>query len=106
MACSTLYDHIAWNSQHQLRDIVLIAEIKKYLGSADFIRQRHSEFTIFPDWIKKDARLLVNGELKDSTFAYAIRSLIENNVISPPIMDNISNRVCNEDGLCVKEQIM
>lgn len=27
--CSILYDHIAWNSQHQLRDIVLIAEIEK-----------------------------------------------------------------------------
>jgi len=79
--------------------------LEKYLGSADFIRQRHSGFTIFPDWIKKDARLLVNGELKDSTFAYAIRSLIENNVISQSIIDNISNRVCNEDGLCVKETV-
>ena len=102
-ACSILYDHIAWNSQHQLRDIVLIAEIEKYLGSADFIQQRHSEFTEFPDWIKKNARSWANGEVKDSSFAYAIRALIENNVVSPPIIDNISNRICNEDGSCVKE---
>lgn len=34
---------------------------------------------------------------------HAIKSLIENKVVSPPIIDNISNRVCNEDGLCVKE---
>jgi hypothetical protein len=102
-ACSILYDHIAWNSQHQLRDIVLIAEIKKYLGSSDFIQERHSEFTTFPDWVKKNARSWVNGEVKDSSFAYAIRSLIENNVVSPPVIDNISNRSCNEVGLCVKE---
>jgi hypothetical protein len=102
-ACAILYDHIAWNSQHQLREIVLIAEIEKYLGSADFIQERHSEFTTFPDWVKKNARLWVDGELKDSSFAYAIRALIENNVVSPLIIDNISNRVCNEVGLCVKE---
>lgn len=103
-ACSTLYDHIAWNSQHQLRNTVLIAEIEKYLGSAKFIQERHiGELAIFPDWIKKDARLWVNGEVKDSVFAYAVRSLIENNVVQLPIIDNISNRVCNEDGICVKE---
>ncbi len=73
------------------------------MGNSDFIQQRYSEFTTFPDWIKKNSRLWVNGEVKDSVFAYAIRSLIENNVVSPPVIDNISDRVCNEAGLCVKE---
>jgi hypothetical protein len=103
-ACNILYNHVAWNSEHQLRDTVLIAEIEKYLGDSDFTQERHlTEFSTFPDWVKKDAKLWVDGNSKDSTFAYGIRALIENNVISPPIIDNISNRVCNENDLCVKE---
>lgn len=103
-ACDILYNHVAWNSQHQLRDTVLIAEIEKYLGDADFTQQRHLRtFSIFPDWVKKDARMWVDGQLKDSNFAYGIRALIKNNIISTPIIDNISNRFCTEEGLCIKE---
>jgi len=29
--------------------------------------------------------------------------MLENDIFSPPIIDNISNRVCMEDGLCIKE---
>jgi len=103
-ACVILYNHVAWNSTHQLRDLVLIAEIEKYLGTSDHTKERHlSEFTTMPDWIKKDVKLWVDGNNKDSQYAYGIRAMIENNIISLPIIDNISNRVCMEDGLCIKE---
>ena len=102
-ACEILYDHVAWNSQHQLRDVVLIAEIEKYLGSSDFAFDRHlQEFTTYPEWIKKDARMWVDGNIKDNQFAYGLRALIENDIISPEIIDNVSDRVCIE-GLCIKE---
>ena len=103
-ACANLYNHVAWNSTHELRYVVLIAEIEKYLGTSDFTKERHlREFTIMPDWIKKDVKLWVDGKYKDSQYAYGIRKMLQNNVLSPPVIDNISNRTCNEDGLCIKE---
>ena len=103
-ACANLYNHVAWNSTHELRDVVLIAEIEKYLGTSDFTKERHlGEFTTMPDWIKKDVKMWVDGKFKDSQYAYGIRAMLQNNVLLPPIIDNVSNRVCNEDGLCMKE---
>ena len=103
-ACANLYNHVAWNSTHELRDVVLIAEIEKYLGTSDFTKERHlNEFTTMPDWIKKDIKLWTDGKIKDSTYAFVIRAMLENNVLSPPVIDNVSDRVCNEDGLCIKE---
>jgi len=102
-ACSILYNHVAWNSTHEARDIVLIAEIEKYLGTSDFTKERHLKFNTIPDWIKKDLKLWVDGEIKDSTYAYGIRAMLQNNVFSVPVIDNLNNRVCNEDGLCIKE---
>jgi len=101
-ACRTLYDHVAWSSTHTGRDLVLMVEIEKYLGDSDYLMQRHlKEFTSMPDWIKRDAQLWVDGINKDSQFAYGIRAMLENNVLSPKIIDN-SDRDCS-DGICVDE---
>ena len=82
----------------------MIKEIEKYLGDSDHVKERHlAEFAKMPDWIRNDVKLWANGESKDSTFAYGIRALLENNILTTPIIDNISNRVCNDNGLCVKE---
>ena len=103
-ACGNLYNHVAWNSTHDLRDVVLIAEIQKYLGTSDYPKERHlSEFSTMPDWIKKDVKLWVDGKSKDNQYAYGIRAMLQNNVLLPPVIDNISNRVCTEQGLCMKE---
>ena len=57
-ACAILYNHVAWNSTHQARDIVLVAEIEKYLGDSSYIKERHTEYSdIIPNWIKRDAQL-------------------------------------------------
>lgn len=102
-ACAILYNHIAWSSTHQARDIVLIAEIEKYLGDSSFLKERHlKEFTTMPAWVIQDTVRWTDGKYKDSLYAYGIRALIENNVISPKIIDNVSQRLCI-DGLCVKE---
>ncbi len=103
-ACGNLYNHVAWNSTHELRDVVLIAEIEKYLGTSSYTKERHlSEFSTMPDWIKKDVKLWVDGKSKDTQYAYGIRAMLQNNVLSLPIIDNVSNRVCTEQGLCMKE---
>ena len=90
-ACTILYNHVAWNSTHELRDRVLIGEIEKYLGSSDFTKERHlEEFTTMPDWIKKDLKLWVDGKSKDNQYAYGIRAMLQNNVLSIPVIDNVA----------------
>ena len=102
-ACAILYNHIAWSSTHQARDIVLIAEIEKYLGDSSFLKERHIKvFNSMPPWVIQDTKRWTDGHYKDSLYAYGIRALIENNVISPKIVDNVSQRLCI-DGLCAKE---
>ena len=102
-ACAILYNHIAWSSTHQARDVVLIAEIEKYLGDSSFLKERHiSEFTTMPAWVIQDTVRWTKGDYKDSLYAYSVRALIENSVISPKIVDNVSQRLCIE-GLCAKE---
>jgi len=102
-ACAILYEHIAWHSTHQARDIVLIGEIEKYLGDSDVVKERHiEEFDEIPSWFVDDTKRWTDRESKDRIYAYGVRALIENGVISPKIIDNVSERLC-VDGLCAKE---
>jgi len=99
-ACVILYNHVAWNSTHQARDIVLIAEIEKYLGDSSYIKERHLDYSnTIPDWVKSEAQLWANNESQDRNFAYAIRTLLEAGVLTL----NFSERSCNENNLCFKE---
>lgn len=99
-ACVILYNHVAWNSTHQARDIVLVAEIEKYLGDSSYIKERHTEYSdIIPEWIKRDAQLWVNNEIQDVGFAYGIRTLLEAEVIQLETMD----RKCSQSKLCFEE---
>jgi len=99
-ACVLLYNHIAWNSTNQYRDIVLIAEIEKILGDSKYIKERHLDYSnIIPDWVKREAQLWVNDENPDIGFAYSIRTLLEAGVLSL----NFSERNCNENNLCFRE---
>jgi hypothetical protein len=99
-ACVILYNHVAWNSTHEARDLVLIAEIEKYMGDSSYIKERHIEYSdTIPDWIKKEAKLWVNNENQDIGFAYGIRTLLEAGVIT---LDS-NERKCIEKEICVKE---
>ena len=53
--CEMLYNHVSWKSTHPARDMVLIAEIEKYLGDSKSIKF----------WIKNDAKIWVRGETED-----------------------------------------
>ena len=99
-ACVILYNHVAWNSTHQARDIVLIAEIEKYLGDSRYIKERHLEYSdIIPNWIKKEAQLWVDNVNQDKAFAFGIRTLLESGVLTL----NFSEKSCYENNLCFKE---
>ena len=99
-ACVILYNHIAWNSTHPGRDIVLIAEIEKYLGNAEYIKERHlRNFDTMPEWIKNDAKKWMRGEITDSRFAYGIRIMLEAHILNPSL--NSTDRNCNENKLCI-----
>ena len=64
-ACSILYNHIAWNSSHELREFVLIKEIEKYLVDSSTIKEKHlREFTTIPDRIKKDTQMWFEGKIQ------------------------------------------
>ena len=99
-ACVILYNHVAWKSTHPGRDIVLIAEIEKYLGDARYIKDRHMIISdTMPGWIKNDAKMWMQGKITDSRFAYGIRIMLEAHLLNPSL--NNTNRNCNEDKLCI-----
>jgi hypothetical protein len=99
-ACVILYDHIAWKSTHPARDIVLIAEIEKYLGDAGYIRERHMESSdIVPEWVKSDAKMWADGKITDMSFGFEIRAMMEKRILNPSL--NNTGRDCNENKLCI-----
>ena len=99
-ACVILYNHVAWKSTHQARDIVLIAEIEKYLGDARYIKDRHMGISdVMPEWIKNDAKMWMQGKITDSRFAYGIRVMLEAHLLNPSL--NNTDRNCNENKLCI-----
>ena len=99
-ACVILYNHVAWKSTHSGRDIVLIAEIEKYLGDARYIKDRHMIISdTMPGWIKNDAKMWMQGKITDSRFAYGIRIMLEAHLLNPSL--NNTNRNCNDDKLCI-----
>lgn len=99
-ACVILYNHVAWDSAHEARDVVLIAEIENYLGDSSYIKERHIEYSNnLPNWIKSEAQLWIDDEIQDVGFAYGIRALLEAKVLTL----NFADRICNENNLCVKE---
>ena len=100
-ACVILYNHIAWNSTHQARELVLIAEIEKYLGDSSYIKERHLEYSdIMPNWIKKEAQLWSYGQISNTDFAYGIRTMMNSGIIFAE--DN--NRKCTTNNLCFEEK--
>jgi len=104
-ACVILYNHIAWNSTHEARDLVLIAEIEKYLGDSTYIKERYIEYSdIIPDWIKRESRLWVNNENQDKGFAYAVRTLLEAGVIKLDSAERncVNNTLCFQKGDYIK----
>ncbi|MCE9616903.1 MAG: hypothetical protein K8Q88_00865 [Nitrosarchaeum sp.] len=99
-ACVILYNHVAWKSTHPGRDMVLIAEIEKYLGDAKYIKDRHMGISdIMPEWIKNDAKMWMQGKITDSRFAYGIRVMLEAHLLNPSL--NNTDRNCNEKKLCI-----
>ncbi|QUC65197.1 hypothetical protein NsoK4_02790 [Nitrosopumilus sp. K4] len=101
-ACAILYEHIAWNSTHKARDLVLINEIEKYLGDASHIKERHiRKYESMPYWVKVDIKMWADGKNTDSRYAYDIRSMLNANVLDPPIIDKRIQKCVNN--ICVKE---
>ena len=101
-ACEILYNHIAWNSKHQARDLVLIKEIEKYLGDASYIKERHiRKYENMPYWVKADIRMWADGKSTDTRYAYDVRSMLNANVLNPTVIDD-RNVKCGNN-ICAKE---
>jgi hypothetical protein len=99
-ACGILYHNIAWNSTHPGRDIVLIAEIEKYLGDSSYIKERwikNSEK--IPIWLKNDAKMWSNEETTDTLFVKGIRKMLDDHILNPSLEN--SKRKCIENKLCI-----
>jgi len=100
-ACVILYNHPAWSSTHPGRNLVLIAEIEKYLGNSDSVKGRHiGNFDSMPEWIKNDAKMWVRGEIPDTQFAYGVKTMLNSHLLNPSL--NIT-RDCNNNTLCLAE---
>ena len=99
-ACVILYNHIAWNSTHPARDLVLISEIEKYLEDSSYIKERHLEYSNnIPNWIKKEAQQWVDNVNQDTDFAYGIRTMINAGII----LSESTERECDQGKLCFKK---
>jgi len=105
--CVILYDHIIWPTAHPDRAKILALELEKLLGDSEYVKQRHiSDFnstaTPIPLWIKEDTTRWSRSEISDSRFAYVIRTMINLDIVKPPIIDPILLRNC-EYVICVEE---
>jgi hypothetical protein len=99
-ACVILYNHIAWKSTHLGRDIVLIAEIEKYLGNSIDIKERHiKKSEAMPIWMKNDAKLWVKDEITDRLFVQGIRTMLKEQILKPSSIN--TNKNCHENEICV-----
>ena len=99
-ACGILYHNIAWNSTHPGKDIVLIAEIEKYLGDSSYIKERwvkNSEK--IPVWLKNDAKMWSNEETTDTLFVKGIRKMLDDHILNPSLEN--TKRNCVENKICV-----
>jgi len=102
--CVIIYDHLIWPTEHPDRVKILAAELEKLIGDSEYIKQRHfSDFnsTAIQPWMKEDATRWTRSEIADSGFAYVIRSLIDLDIVRPPIIDPILTRNC-EYVICVE----
>lgn len=99
-ACAILYNHVAWNSTHEARDIVLIAEIEKYIGDSSYIKERHIVISdIIPDWAKREAKLWIYGENQDLGFAFVVRTMLESGILKLDFIE----KSCKESKICLSE---
>lgn len=99
-ACTILYNHVAWKSTHPGRDIVLIAEIEKYLGNSIDVKGRHIKNSeVIPAWMKNDAKLWVKNQITDTLFVQGIRNMIKEQILKPSTFD--INKNCHENEICL-----
>lgn len=104
-ACAILYNHVAWNSTHEARDIVLINEIEKYLGDSSYIKERHIVIPdIIPEWAKREAKLWINDENQDAGFAYVVRTMLESGILKLDFIEKNCevNEICIQKGDYIK----
>ena len=98
--CTILYKHVAWNSTNEARDIVLIAEIEKYLGDSSYIKERHIAISdSIPEWVKREAKLWIKGENQDIGYAHIVRTILDAGILKL----NFIEKNCEENKLCFKE---
>ena len=98
--CAILYNHVAWNSTHQARDRVLIAEIEKYLGDSNYIKERYVAISdTIPEWAKREAKLWIKGENQDIGYAYVVRTMLDAGILKL----NFIEKNCEENKICLKE---
>ena len=75
--CPILFEHIAWNSQHEKRDFVLMYEIEQRINeNANYIKEKHvGEPSSIPKWFKNKANLWMGWEIKDREFLNAVEEI-------------------------------
>jgi len=78
--CAILYNHVAWNSTHEARDLGLIAKIEKYQKFKWYQRKIYCNFGCLSDWVKREAKLWIKGENQDIGYAYVVRTMLETGI--------------------------
>ena len=79
--CPTLYENIAWKSQHPQKNTVLIFEIEKKLDeNSNYLKNKHLNEKSVPKWFERKANLWIISDIKNEEFLNAVEELSNSNL--------------------------
>ena len=90
LICPILYEHIAWESNHPQKDVVLISEIEKKLDeNSNYLKNKHLNQSTIPKEIKNQVNLWMMGEIKDKEFFDIVKEVNDSKLTKTDMLDNI-----------------
>ena len=100
--CPTLYENIAWYSNHPQRNYVLLDEIQNQLNTnSNYLKEKHLKSSLVPVGFEKKAKLWVAGEIRNTEFLNAIEEISNFDFSKQEKIQY--ERICSNLDSCLKE---
>ena len=101
--CPIVFEHIAWNSKHPQKDLVLINEIQNKLDeNSNYLKNKHVEgLSSVPKEFQNKANLWMDNQITDKEFLSAIKEFLNLATINHEEIKY--ERVCSDAISCLKE---
>jgi len=77
--CPTVYENIAWNSQHPQKDLVLIFAIETKLNeNSNYLKEKHVDDSgSIPKWFNQNTKWYLDEIISEKEFVNSIEYLIK-----------------------------